>query len=93
MGYLVFFTLAFFVISFCVGYAILWLFGSKLVREKQVSAPKEFNPYIEYHIRRRKNDANYEEYLEWMDKNNYRLPVDKVMTEEEFLFYKEINEL
>ena len=93
MGYLVFFTVVFLVISFCVGYAILWLFGYKLFREKQVKPPKEVNPYINYHIRRQQNDANYQEYIDWMNANNYQLPVDKVMTEEEYLFSKEINDL
>ena len=90
MGYLVFFLVAFFAISFCIGYAILWLFGSTLVRGKNV---KEVNPYIEAHLLRKKNDANYNEYIEWMNSNNFNLPVDKVMTEEEFRFYKEMKEL
>ncbi len=49
------------------------------------------NPYIQAHQVRRNNDANYQEYLEWLDKNNGSLPIDKLKTEEELRFEREMN--
>lgn len=49
------------------------------------------NPYIKAHTNRKRNDAYYEEYLNWMDKTNSDLPIDKVVSEEERSFFRKIN--
>ena len=87
MLYIVFFIISFFLISFCVGYAFLWIFKSSLIKK----TPKKVNPYIQAHEIRQINDANYEDYIKWLDKNNHALPIDKIKTAEELEFERKLN--
>jgi predicted RND superfamily exporter protein len=43
------------------------------------AAPKNNNPYIQYHKAKMTNDDNYDEYLEWLkNKDVYGAPVEKI---------------
>ena len=49
------------------------------------------NPYIEAHLLRRRNDKDYEDYLNWLDKTGGDLPIKKTLTREEWEFEKQLN--
>lgn len=53
---------------------------------------KNNNPYINSHLQRRKNDANYERYLDWLNRTGGGLPIDKVKFEEEIKFERKLNQ-
>lgn len=42
------------------------------------------NPYIKTQLLINQNNKNYDEYLKWMGKNGGGVPIEKVMTKEEF---------
>lgn len=63
---------------------VYWL----LPKKKQENTE---NPYIHSHLMRRANDKAYDEYLDWLDKNNGSLPIEKLKTREELKFEREIN--
>lgn len=63
----------------------------KRLEDKKRRMYKLDNPYIQAHQVRRHNDDSYQEYLEWLDKNNGSLPIDKLKTHEELRFEEEIN--
>lgn len=55
---------------------------------------KTNNPYILKHLAKVKNDMNYDEYMEWMDKNNISsAPIKKAVTKEDATAAKKINDL
>jgi len=55
---------------------------------------KTNNPYILMHLAKVKNDMNYDEYLEWMVKNNVSsAPIKKAVTKEDATAAKKINDL
>lgn len=56
----------------------LWLLGRA---EKKIDASK--NPYIQYHKLKDRNDAHYEAYLEWLEKNGSGAPVEKMKSPED----------
>lgn len=41
------------------------------------------NPYIQYHKLKDRNDAHYEAYLEWLEKNGSGAPVEKMKSPED----------
>lgn len=51
------------------------------------------NPYIQMHQVKETNDANYDEYLEYLDKKGGDLPIPKITTPEEKAFNKKVNQL
>lgn len=55
----------------------MYLFWPKKKKEK------ENNPYIEAHKLKVQNDKNYEEYIDWLDKNGGGVPFAKVETKED----------
>ncbi len=64
-------------VAFCIQMAarlFLYIFFPK---------PKTRNPYIQMHQIKDKNDQNYDEYLKWLDKKGYGVPVPKIQTPEE----------
>ena len=64
-----------------------WLIPTPKQKQQKV----EFNPYIEQHRMKMKNDKWYEEYLEWLDKNGGDIPFEKWKTEEEKKFNEKMN--
>jgi hypothetical protein len=48
------------------------------------------NPYILAQKKVDLNNKHYEEYLEWMQKNSSGVPLDKIMTKEEFIAEQKI---
>lgn len=50
---------------------------------------KPLNTYIEAHKTLMDNDRNYDEYIEWMSKNSYGVPIDKIKYKEEIEFEKQ----
>lgn len=48
------------------------------------------NPYIHLHLMRRANDKAYNDYLDWLDHTDGGLPIEKIKTQEEFIFEQEI---
>ena len=73
--------LIFVVVSAIVGHSIIWC-----VYVLSGASKKGKNRYIQKHKARIKNDADYQEYLRWMEKRRHDLPLDKVesMREREF---------
>lgn len=61
-------------------------------KAKDIRDPYRHNPYVQSHRLRLYNDHQYDQYIEWMDKNNHGLPVDKVLTPEEIRFKKQLEE-
>ncbi len=57
-------------------------------RNNQISTIE--NPYVEAHLLRRRNDKDYEDYLNWLDKTGGDLPIQKVLTREEWEFKKQL---
>lgn len=51
------------------------------------------NPYIKAQLIKDKNDRDYEEYIQWMEKNSSGVPFKKVMTKEELEAEKKIKNL
>lgn len=62
----------------------------KWLDAKTARLKKTDNPYIMQHRVRHYNDKMYDEYLEWMEKHNHGLPVDKILTKEEARFEREM---
>lgn len=54
---------------------------------------QEVNPYIEAHKLKVKNDENYDEYIDWLDKNGGGIPFSKIQTKEDIEAEKKINNL
>lgn len=52
--------------------------------------PFENNLYINAHRTRRKNDDDYETYLDWLDKTGGDLPIDKIISREEWNFKQQM---
>ena len=52
---------------------------------------KKENPYVEAHKAKKKGDAVYQEYLNWLDKNGGDMPLEKLKTKEEFEFEKKLH--
>lgn len=77
------------IIFFGIGLCWLWI---KLIYWILPSKAKAVNPYIEAHITRTHNDKLYDEYLEWMDKNNEYLPFDKFKSDEEKRYDKKVED-
>lgn len=44
---------------------------------------KPLNPYIEAQKVMMDNDKKYEEYIDWMSKNGYGVPIEKIRYKEE----------
>lgn len=54
----------------------------RLINKKPIQKP--INPYIEAQKTIMENDKNYEDYLKWMDEKGSGVPLNKLMTEEEY---------
>ena len=63
-----------------------------LIRRAKAKEPDFENPYIVDHLYRRKNDSDYEAYLDWLDKEGGGLPLEKILTQEEWEFEQKIKE-
>lgn len=61
-------------------------------KSKNIKDPYRNNPYVLQHKLRHINDAMYDQYIEWMDSNNFGLPIEKIKTKEELKFEKELME-
>lgn len=48
------------------------------------------NPYILAQKKIDKNNRDYEEYLEWMQKSSSGVPIEKLLTREEFIAEQKI---
>ncbi|MBA4154155.1 MAG: hypothetical protein C0512_07405 [Flavobacterium sp.] len=59
--------------------------GNNLERRK--------NPYIKAQKTIDKNNRDYENYLKWMDKNSNGVPLNKMMTKEEYVAEQKIKSL
>ena len=59
----------------------LWIKLVFMIFRKRIK--KETNPYIEAQKIINQNDKDYEEYIQWMQKNNGQIPLDKIRTAEE----------
>jgi hypothetical protein len=64
---------------------------SKIIFKNKIK--EENNPYIQTQKLVIKNDNNYDDYLKWMILNSSGVPLDKIMTKEEFKAGKEINKM
>jgi len=63
----------------------------KRSEKKQIQTDNIDNPYIEAHLIRRRNDNDYEEYLKWLDDNGGGLPINKILTREEWEFKQQLD--
>lgn len=61
--------------------------------DKKRKALRDENPYIRYHKFKNKNDQNYEEYLEWLEKEGEGVPVDKIKMPEDIQAENKIKKL
>lgn len=61
--------------------------------EKKRKAFREENPYIRYHKFKNRNDENYDEYLEWLEKEGHGVPIDKVKMPEDVRAENKIKKL
>lgn len=59
--------------------------------ERRMGKTDVRNPYIKAHLSRMKNDQEYQDYLEWLDRSGGDLPFDKWKTKEEMDFESKIN--
>lgn len=41
------------------------------------------NPYILYHKRKMQNDSNYDQYMDWLEKEGHGAPIKKVISPED----------
>lgn len=62
------------------------IINNKKIRE-------ENNPYIKAQKLIDKNNQDYQNYINWMQKNSNGVPLDKIMTKEEFTADQEIKKL
>ena len=69
---------------------LLKLIG-RLVGFKGNNSSTEANPYIKAHRSKFKNDADYEQYLQWLSKKGGDIPIEKKMSDEERKFFRELN--
>ena len=69
----------------------IFIYFVKKSKNKQSKVSSIPNPYIETHLLRRRNDKDYEDYLNWLDKTGGDLPVKKVLTREEWEFQQQLN--
>lgn len=76
-------------LSLCYAWVKFVFFIFKLFKPK----PKEKNPYIEAQKIINENDEKYQEYLLWMQSNGGGVPMQKLMTKEEFEVDREIKRL
>lgn len=51
------------------------------------------NPYIKAQLIKDKNDRDYEEYIQWMEKNSSGVPFQKIISREDFEAEKKIKKL
>lgn len=89
------YTILFFVALVAVfSFGIRKLAQHYLLKMKQRNEGKTNNTYILRHLAKVKNDMDYEEYIEWMDKNNISsAPIKKAVTPEDATAKNKINEL
>ena len=69
----------------------MYRFAYKIINRKSIK--ENSNPYILAQKKVDLNNKHYEEYLEWMSKNSEGVPIDKVMTKEEFNAEQKIKSL
>lgn len=69
-------------------YTLYW-FVTRLY--KIVFPPKIENPYIKAHKIKNAHEKAYDEYIEWLDKNNPDIPFEKMKFPEEEMFEREVN--
>ena len=81
-----------YVILVVVLLSVLWVLLVNIIMNPMIrkAKKKESNPYIMYHEMRSLNDQHYEDYLKWMDKHNKGLPVEKILTKEEWEFEQQL---
>ena len=63
----------------------------KLINRKKLR--EENNPYIKAQKLIDKNNQDYQNYIDWMQKNSNGVPLDKIMTKEEFTADQKIKKL
>jgi hypothetical protein len=63
----------------------------KRSEKKQIQTDNIDNPYIEAHLVRRRNDDDYEEYLKWLSDSGGDLPINKILTREEWEFKQQLD--
>lgn len=61
------------------------------LEKKNARRLKNDNPYVIAHKLKFKNDAMYDEYIQWLDENGGDLPFDKMKTQEELKVEKIID--
>ena len=73
-------------------YGWVWLVNRLLnpLIKKSEGEDTSQNPYIQAHLQRRRNDKDYEQYLQWLDTNGGDLPIDKILTKEEWEFKQQL---
>ncbi len=62
----------------------------KIIDRRKKRLPKTDNPYINAHRLKIHNDALYDEYLEWLDKQGGDIPFEKWKTDEERAFERKL---
>lgn len=76
----------------CVLWWKLCIFGMNktiaFINRKEIK--ENSNPYILAQKKIDKNNRDYEEYLEWMQKSSSGVPIDKLMTKEELIAEQKI---
>ena len=65
----------------------------KLMNRYEVKRSKEKNPYIQYHKFKNQNDQNYDDYLKWLEKEGHGVPIDKIVSREDFEAEKKIKKM
>ena len=68
---------------FSIGYFIQKIASRLLLKLYFKKTIKKSNPYINYHQIKMSNDKNYNEYLEWLSKQDGEFPIDKLETPED----------
>lgn len=89
MEILIVFLVLVFVIAFVIQKTAKFLLN-------KIQKKKEFNnnPYIHYHLDKVKNDRDYKDYINWLDKENMcGVPINKIVAKEDQEATKKIKRL
>jgi len=78
-------------IAFVIMHVARFLLKSMKAMEDRSSITN--NPYINYHKLKDKNDANYDQYLNWLEKNGSGVPVEQVKAPEDVIAENKIKRL
>lgn len=65
---------------------IVFLIGFALFSKK-----KHINPYIDIHKKKWQNEKDYEDYIDWLDKQGGDLPLKEVKMNDDLEVLKEIS--